>query len=100
MIDRAEKKYCVGCFLANLQMARIAARDGFQDDTRLRRSIPRLFKVECNRIDQMNPITRLCQRERVHSCGSAHVEDCGGRRRQMARQNRLRANPLQFATID
>ena len=100
MVERAEKKYRIGRLPAESKVARIAAGNRSKHDARFCSPFSRLLKMESHRIDQVNPVTRLCQRERIHSGRSAHVDDRRRGRRQMADKDRLRANPLQFAAFD
>jgi hypothetical protein len=55
--------------------------------------------MEFDRIDQVHFVTLLGKRKSVNSRRAAHVHDHGGCRREITRENRFGAKPLQFASI-
>src|SRR5580704_6091258 len=55
------------------------------------------FDMERHRIDETDLVALVEQPQRINAPGTANVENPRGRRRQMAPDDLLRANPLQLA---
>jgi len=77
-------------------MASIALGDGGQRYTALSRRSPGLLQMKFYRIDQVDFVSLLGERQRVNSGPAAHIKNDCRRRRKVPSEKRLGPKPFQL----
>jgi hypothetical protein len=96
VIERAEREHRVGARVVERERAGVADPRARQRLAGLPRSrVAGLLDVQRHGIEQVRAVAALREPECVCAGAAAYVEHVGGRRRQVARQQLLRADELQ-----
>jgi hypothetical protein len=97
VVERAEQEGCVGAAVGGGQRPRVADLGGAQRRGRGGGRLARLAHVQLDRVDEVAGVAALGERQGVDAGRAAHVEHHGGRRREVPREQLLRAQELEHA---
>jgi len=77
VVERAEEQHGVEDSLSGPEVSSVATRCAHRSQAALGSDLLGAFDVECDRVDDVNGVAALAQRDGVHACATANVEHPG-----------------------